>query len=119
MDLSPQVDPEKEWIDNIQVDTLREIMLNKITTLISRCEVKDIVDLYFLEQAGFVVEECFEDAQLKDGGLDPSMISHILNSLKITELPGYMIKPLTINALLDYVIDLKHRMALLALPSSM
>ena len=119
VDLSPQVDPEKQWIDNIQVDTLHEIMLNKITTLISRCEVKDIVDLYFLEKEGFVVEDCFEDAQLKDGGLDPSMISLILDSLRITELPGYMIKPLTIVDLRDYVIGLKHRMALLALPSSM
>jgi len=117
VDISPQVDQEKQWIDNIQVDTLREIMLNKITTLISRCEVKDIVDLYFLEQEGFVVEECFEDAQLKDGGLDPSMISLILDSLKITELPAYMIKPLTISELRDYVVRLKNRMALLALPS--
>lgn len=119
VDISPQVDQEKQWIDNIQVDTLREIMLNKITTLISRCEVKDLVDLYFLEQEGFVVEECFEDAQLKDGGLDPSMISLILDSLRITELPSYMIKPLTINDLRDYVIRLKNRMALLALPSSL
>jgi hypothetical protein len=116
VDISPQVDQEKQWIDNIQVDTLREIMLKKIKTLISRCEVKDIVDLYFLEQEGFVVEECFEDAQLKDGGLDPSIISHILDSLRITELPGYMIKPLTISDLRDYVSRLKKRMALLALP---
>ncbi len=118
IDLSPQVNPEKIWIDNIQVDTLREIMLNKITTLISRCEIKDIVDLYFLEKTGFVVEECFEDAQLKDGGLDPSMISLILNSLTITELPSYMIKALTVDELRNYVIDLKHRMALLALPEN-
>jgi len=116
VDLSPQVNPEKIWIDNIRVDTLREIMLNKITTLISRCEIKDIVDLYFLEKTGFVVEECFEDAQLKDGGLDPSMISLILNSLTITELPSYMIKTLTVDDLRNYVIELKHRMALLALP---
>jgi len=56
---------------------------------------------------------------LKDGGLDPSMISFILDSLRITELPGYMIKPLTVADLRDYVIGLKHRMALLSLPKSM
>jgi len=30
------------------VDTLHEILLNKICTLVSRCEVKDLLDLYFL-----------------------------------------------------------------------
>lgn len=116
VDLTPQINPQKQWLDNIQVDTLYEIMLNKITTLISRCEVKDIVDLYFLEQQGFVIEACFEDAQLKDGGLDPAMISLILDSLKVTELPDYMIKPLIIDDLRDYIFELKHRMAILALP---
>ena len=74
VDISPQVDSEKCWIEGIQVDTLHEIMLNKITTLISRCEIKDLVDLYFLEQEGFLIETYFEEAQQKDGGLDPAMI---------------------------------------------
>lgn len=118
LDVSPQIDPQKEWIDNIQVDTLHEIMLNKITTLISRCELKDIVDLYFLEKAGWRVEEHFEEAQQKDGGLDPSMVSLLLDSLTIHELPDYMIEPLTLNELQGFVNDLKRRMALMAYPVS-
>ena len=106
-----------EWIDKVQVDTLHEIMLNKITTLISRCELKDIVDLYFLEKKGMRVETYFEEAQQKDGGLDPSMISLLLGSVAIVELPDYMIKPLTVEDLRAFVDDLKRRMALLAYPS--
>jgi len=117
-DLSPQVDTEKAWIEDIQVDTLHEIMLNKIATLISRCELKDVVDLYFMEQEGLRVEAYFEEAQQKDGGLDPSMISMLLNSLAVPELPSYMIKPLTLEALRAFVDDLKRRMALMAYPDT-
>ena len=116
IDLSPQVNTNKNWVGGIQVDTLYEIMLNKITTLISRCEIKDIVDLYFLEKEGYLIEDCFKDAQTKDGGLDPSMISLLLNSVKIDELPDYIIKPLALSELQDFVNDLKKRMALLAFP---
>jgi hypothetical protein len=118
VDVSPQVDPVKRWIDDVQVDTLHEIMLNKITTLISRCELKDIVDLYFLEKAGFQVEACFEEAQQKDGGLDPAMISLLLDSVTVTELPDYMIAPLTIEDIRTYVDGLKRRMALMAYPNT-
>jgi predicted nucleotidyltransferase component of viral defense system len=117
-DLSPQVDTEKAWIEDIQVDTLHEIMLNKIATLISRCELKDVVDLYFMEQEGLRVETYFEEAQQKDGGLDPSMISLLLNSLAVPELPSYMIKPLTLEALRAFVDDLKRHMALMAYPDT-
>ncbi len=116
MDVSPQVDQDKPWVDNVQVDTLHEIMLNKITTLISRSELKDIVDLYFIEKEGFRIETYFEEAQQKDGGLDPSMISLLLDSVSVAELPDYMIKPLTLGELQTFVDDLKRRMALLAYP---
>lgn len=117
IDVSPQNDPEKPWIGGVRVDTLREIMLNKIATLVSRCEMKDIVDLYFLEKAGFRVEACFEDARKKDGGLDPGMISLLLNSVVVNELPDYLIEPLPIDELRAYVNELKHRMALMAYPA--
>ena len=83
LEVSPQVDREKNQMGGIMVDTLREIMLNKITTLIGRGEVKDVVDLYFLEKAGFRIEDYFEEARQKDGGLDPAMISMLLASMKV------------------------------------
>jgi len=112
-----QIDIEKVQFASIKVDTLHEIFVNKITTLISRCEIKDLVDLYFLEQEGMVIEDYFDDAKQKDGGLDPAMISSILNSVQITELPDYLIKPLTLEDLKKFVEVLRKRMALLAYPA--
>ena len=111
-----QIDMDKPWIDGVRVDTMHEIFLNKITTLIGRSEIKDLVDLYFLEKAGFRVEDHFQEATMKDGGLDPAMISLLLNSLRVTEVPDYMIKPLTLKELKEFAEDLRQRMALMAFP---
>lgn len=116
LDVTPQVDAEKRNVGGIQVDTLHEIMVNKITTLIGRAEIKDIIDLLFLEKEGWRIEDYFEDAKLKDGGLDAGMIAMILNSLKVSELPDYMIKPLTLDELRTYISDLKTRFLILAHP---
>lgn len=116
LDCSPQVDAEKPWVDGVRIDTAHEIMINKITTLISRCELKDIVDLFFLEKNGYRVEDDFEEARRKDGGLDPAMVSMLLNSLEVTELPDYLIKPMTLSDLRTFIDSLKRRMALIAYP---
>ncbi len=113
-----QIDETKVLFDNVKVDTLHEIFVNKITTLISRCEIKDLVDLYFLEQEGMRIEEHFNEARQKDGGLDPAMISSILKTIHVTELPDYLIKPLSIDAFRSFVETLRKRMALLAYPDA-
>jgi len=118
VNVESQIDPEKLWIDNIQVDTLHEIMLNKITTLISRCELKDIVDLFFLEKEGLRIETYFEEARQKDGGLDPAMISLLLDSITVSEVPDYLIESLTLEELHSFIHNLQRRMALLAYPET-
>jgi hypothetical protein len=40
------------------------------------------------------------------------------NSKAVTELPDYLIKPLTVAELCTFVDDLKRRMALLAYPDT-
>ena len=116
--IDQQIDETKVFFDNIKVDSLHEIFVNKITTLISRCEIKDLVDLYFLEQEGMRIEEHFEEARQKDGGLDPAMISSILNSIQVTELPDYLIKPLSRDEFISFVDTLRKRMAILAYPEA-
>jgi hypothetical protein len=51
-----------------------------------------------------------------DGGLDPGMVSLLLDSLTVTELPDYLIRPLTLAQLCSFIDDLKRRMALMAYP---
>jgi hypothetical protein len=114
--IDQQIDETKALFDNVRVDTLHEIFVNKITTLISRCELKDLVDLYFLEQKGMRIEDHFDEARQKDGGLDPAMISCLLQSVQIPDLPDYLIKSLSLDELRSFVETLRKRMALLAYP---
>ncbi len=68
-DLAPQIDTEKPVRDGIRIDSPREIMANKLCTLLSRGELRDLVDVRALEQAGHRVEEHLElAAVLEDVG---------------------------------------------------
>lgn len=117
-DFNPQVDESKSSYGKINVDTIHEILLNKICTLISRCEIKDLIDLYFLDKNGFRVEDYVEEAKVKDGGLDPAMISYILARVKIDELPDYLVQNVSRKEFCDYVEHLRIYLASLAFPDS-
>ena len=44
---------DKSLHGKIRVDPPDEILVNKLTTLVGRAEERDLVDVYFLERAGF------------------------------------------------------------------
>lgn len=116
IEFAPQIDREKNSIGNLRVDTLREIMVNKICTLIGRCEVKDVVDLFFLEKRGFRVAEYFEEAKQKEGGLDPAMLSYILSEFQLDRVPDYLLEPLSVEELRAYAASLQQIFAGMAYP---
>ncbi len=82
-DLAPQVDSEKPVLDGIRIDSTREIMANKLCTLLSRGELRDLVDVKALEEAGLSVEDHLEFAAFKDAGLTPAQLAWVLSQLEI------------------------------------
>ena len=73
------------------VDTLREIAANKVCTLISRSEIKDLVDFEQLLRSGIDLERAVTDAQRKDAGADPGTLAWVLDQIVIgpdARLPG-------------------------------
>jgi hypothetical protein len=112
----PQIDSEKNRFGAIRVDTLHEIGVNKICTLVSRGEQKDIIDLYFLKKHGFDVFEHFSEAQRKEGGLDPAIISYLLSEIRIDSVPEYMLIETSVDDLNAFVDYLAGGMAELAFP---
>ena len=118
VDRAPQLDVQKASFGNIRVDTLREIIANKLTTLLSRTELKDVVDLYFLEQAGHDLLAAFPDAQAKDGGWDPAVVSMLLAGLHVGEMPAWMIKTLARADLEAFLNRLRLAIAKFALPET-
>jgi predicted nucleotidyltransferase component of viral defense system len=116
IDKVPQIDEEKNKFGIITVDTQLEIGVNKICTLLSRTELKDLIDLYFLTKSGFVIKENIERARQKDGGVEPAIISWLVSQLKISKLPDYMIKKLSTTELEQFISDLKTMMAEISYP---
>jgi hypothetical protein len=112
-----QLDVDKMEIGLLRIDTLREIGTNKMCTILGRSEIKDFVDLYFLEQAGFIAVEHIDDARKKDAGFDPATLSYILSEIRFKEIPLYLLNPLTPEALQGFVVKLQKQMALLAYPN--
>ncbi len=86
----------------ILVDSIEDITVNKICTALGRTEIKDLVDLYFLDKAGYSVAAYFDLAKQKDGGLAYETLAYTLSQFQLAEIPPFMIKPLTIEELRRY-----------------
>jgi len=91
IDRAPSIEEQKTTFGEIRVDSLREIAANKLCTILGRSEIKDLVDVREVLNAGVDLEQALEDAQKKDGGVDPATIAWLLSQLTIghdARLPG-------------------------------
>jgi Nucleotidyl transferase AbiEii toxin, Type IV TA system len=106
----------KREIDGIVVDSPEEIVANKLTTLVGRAEERDIVDLYFLERAGYPALGGLALALEKDGGCTPATLAWLLSEVEIPDvakLPG----DVSASELRSYVQGLVTELRRLALPT--
>jgi hypothetical protein len=101
--------------DGVAMDSVEEIIANKITTLASRSEIRDVVDLYCLEQAGYRIEDHLDAALSKDAGATPATIAWLLSTLRVPDrLPGEVSR----DAIVAYVKALEARLRARAFPAT-
>ncbi len=62
----------------IRVDTLHEILVNKLTALLGRAEPRDLWDVKVLLDLGMDLEHALRDAPRKDGGFSPLTLAWVL-----------------------------------------
>lgn len=111
-----QTNPTKPVIRGIRVDPPEEILANKLCTLLSRSEIRDLVDVRALELAGYRVEDAIAQAAEKDSGLTPAQLAWVLSEMKLGKdavPPGEV----PVEELNRYLIDLSARLARMAFPS--
>jgi hypothetical protein len=114
-DVSPQLHPVKLDRDHILVDSADEILANKLTALVGRAEERDLVDVMFLERAGYSLESALAAALAKDGGCTPATLAWLLSEVTIPDgisLPAGV----TPGELRAYVNALIARLLALAAP---
>ena len=71
LDRATQIDPDKRRFGRVAVDSPEEIRANKLCTLLSRSELRDLADLRALEAAGYAVDatcapRCSQQGQQPD-----------------------------------------------------
>lgn len=72
----------------ISVDTRHELLVNKLTTLLSRSEIRDLVDVRALVETGGDLERAIRDAPLKDGGFSGPTVAWVLGQLPLARVSG-------------------------------
>jgi Nucleotidyl transferase AbiEii toxin, Type IV TA system len=117
LERAPQTAGAKRTIGSITVDPIEEILANKLTTVLSRAEERDLVDLLFIERQGLRVEDGLRAAQEKDGGCTPAALAWVLAEVSI---PDDAILPAGVTAeeLRGFVADLIVRLRRAAFPGS-
>ncbi len=110
-----QLEPEKREINGIRIDSPEEILANKLCALLSRSEIRDLVDVRELEKAGFNLENALSAAQKKDTGLTAAQLAWVLSQIRFGD---DLIPPSDVSALelRDYLDDLAARLKRLAFP---
>jgi predicted nucleotidyltransferase component of viral defense system len=83
----------------IYVDNLVDISSNKFSALFDRHEMKDFVDIYFIDREKMKFEEVYAHAKKKHIGMDAYWLAQGLRYINdLTVLPR-MIKPITLKEL--------------------
>lgn len=98
-----------QLIGGFMVDDPKNIAVNKVTTVYSRLDAKDYVDLYFLKPfLKYDIMELFKLAGMKDGGMDPFQWSKIIVDVDTFTVLPQMVKPLTIRELQKFFHRLRN-----------
>jgi hypothetical protein len=77
--------PEEVHLENstVLVDGAHEIMASKLATLLERSELRDLVDLQALLNAGGDLSAAVRDAPLKDAGFSPLTLAWVLKGFEV------------------------------------
>jgi hypothetical protein len=98
-----------QQIEGIDLFSLEDLRASKLSCLVSRSEPRDLVDVFFLERAGFLADDDLELAIRKDAGVDPGVLGWLLGEFPTQPLPT-MLEPLTSQQLQLFRDDLRARM---------
>jgi len=102
-------------VEGVVIESLPDLRAAKLTCILSRAEPRDLVDLLFLDRAGYPPEEDLLLAQQKDTGLDPGVLAWLLRDFPLEPLPR-MLQPLDPAELTRFRDELCARMKRAALP---
>lgn len=112
---TPDLEPPPAPVDGVTIESLTDLRASKLTCLLSRSEPRDLVDLLFLDRAGYPPENDLALALRKDAGMDPGILAWLLRQFPVEPLPQ-MLVPLTVEELARFRDGLCERFRRRAVP---
>lgn len=111
---TPAID-EATSLEGITLESLADLRASKLTCILSRSEPRDLVDLLFLDRAGFHPEDDIHLALRKDAGVDPGVLAWLLGQFPLDPLP-VMLEPMSRDELAAFRASLRERFRKIAIP---
>ena len=100
----------KREIGTYTIDSIENISSNKVCTILSRTEVKDFVDLYFLIKENYItLDKAIEMGKEKDLGLEKFILAGLFRQADHFETLPRMIKPLALETLRNFYRNLSNQ----------
>jgi len=93
----PRVDQPAELKPGLWVDSAYEILVNKLGTLLSRSELRDLEDTRALVESGVDLERALQDVSRKDGGFSPMTLAWLLRRLDLSRAPRLGFDPVALD----------------------
>jgi hypothetical protein len=118
VDIFLEATPDLECVttvDGVEVESLADLRAAKLTCVLSRSEPRDLVDLHFLDRAGFPPENDLSLALKKDAGIDPVVLAWLLGQFPVEPLPS-MLLPLSADELRRFRDELADRLKRAGVP---
>lgn len=84
------LDPPEE-VEGVLLESMSDLRAAKLTCVLSRSEPRDLVDLLFLDRAGFPPEADLDLAVQKDSGIDPGVLAWLLADFPTAPLPEMLV----------------------------
>ena len=102
----------------VLVDTRREILVNKLCALLGRSELRDLVDVRGLLDAGESLASAAAHAATKDGGFSPLTLAWVLRELPVERLATLLrLSRAEVDALLTFRDGMVAELVTLASPA--
>jgi hypothetical protein len=102
-------------LEGITLESLSDLRASKLTCILSRSEPRDLVDLLFLDRAGFPPEDDVQLALRKDAAIDPGVLAWLLGQFPLDPLP-VMLVPMGRDELSLFRDSLRERFRKIAVP---
>ncbi len=101
----PSLIPPREHAPGVLVDEPQEILANKLGALLGRSEIRDLLDVKALVEAGHDLDRAITDAAAKDGGMSPPTLAWLLEQMPIERMArGHRLDPAPLIAFRDQLV---------------